>query len=87
MSKEKVGEYEEFVHHNFEFKEEDQKKEYETYVKQELFNFKVERVVGIEQEKEEFDEVYKESIVEYLNANSYKNKSNTGTIIGRKQNN
>ena len=56
---------------------------YETYVKQEIFNFKVERIVGIEKEKEEFDDEYKESIIEYLNNNSYKDKSNTGTVIGK----
>mmetsp|Transcript_27401 Transcript_27401/g.27269 ORF Transcript_27401/g.27269 Transcript_27401/m.27269 type:complete len:279 (+) Transcript_27401:27-863(+) len=81
LEKEKVDEYEDFVNREYDFKEED-RKEYQTHLKQELFNFKVEKIVGIEQEKAEFDEKHKDDIIEYFNKNSFKDKSNTGTIIG-----
>lgn len=58
-----------------------------------MVNYKIERgtcatfpdsslVIGIEEEKMEFDVKYKESLINYLNEKSMKDKSNSGTVIG-----
>ena len=60
-----------------------QKASDDAYIEQELFNFKVERIVGIEKEKLEFDTKYKEKLVDYINKNSFKDKRNTGTLLGK----
>lgn len=53
MKKEKMGEYDEFAEAEYDFQEEikEDNKEEQEYIDQELFNFKVERIIGIEQEK------------------------------------
>ena len=89
IKKEKMGEYDEFAAGEYDYQEdphEEEKREEQEYINQELYNFKVERVIGIEQEKLEFDEKYKESLVKYLQNHSFKNKSNTGTVIGKSLN-
>jgi hypothetical protein len=75
-------EYDNFANQDFEFRESTPKEDVDSCIEQEIFNFKVERIVGIEKDKQEFDDKYKESLVKYINNHSYKNKSNTGTIIG-----
>jgi hypothetical protein len=87
MKKEKVGEYDEFASQDFGFQEEQnpqgkEEEEKEERIEQELYNMKAERIVGIEADKQQFDTKYKESLVKYINNNSFKNKSNTGTVIG-----
>lgn len=82
LRKEKAGEYEEFANQKFDL-EEGKDEDMQSCIEQEIFNFKVERIIGIEKEKLVFDEKYKESLVSYINSHSYKDKSNTGTVIGK----
>lgn len=82
LKKEKIeNEYDDFANQDFDFREE-VNEDVDSCIEQEIFNFKVERIVGIEKDKQEFDEKYKKSLIKYINNHSYKNKSNTGTIIG-----
>lgn len=82
MKKDKLGEYEEFANQRYDYEEEEQKYEVESCIEQEIFNLKVERILGIEEEKLQFDQKYKESLVRYINNHSFKDRSNTGTVIG-----
>jgi hypothetical protein len=87
MKKDKIGEYDDFANRDFGFEEKEeqfkrQEEDMDTCIKHELFNFKIERLVGIEKEKRIFDEKYKESLLTYINNSSFKDKRNTGTIIG-----
>lgn len=72
LEKDKMEEYNDFLLNDFDFKEEEHRKDHEQHIKQEIFNFKVERIIGIEKEKMEFDEKYKEPIIEYINKHSFK---------------
>ena len=51
-------------------------------LEQEIINFKIERLIGLEKDKKEFDEKYKQSLWEYINKNSIKDRKNTGTVVG-----
>ena len=82
LKKDKLGEYEEFANQKFDYEEEEEKYEVESCIEQEIFNLKVERILGIEEEKMVFDQKYKESLVRYINNHSFKDRSNTGTVIG-----
>ena len=80
-----MNEYNDFANKDYGFKEkkiEAEKHAVEACIEQEIFNLKVEKIVGLEDEKREFDEKFKEILLQYISSNSYKNKSNTGTIIG-----
>ena len=61
---------------------EEEKQAVEACIEQEIFNLKIEKIVGLDQEKRDFDVKFKEILLKYINNNSYKDKSNTGTIIG-----
>ena len=85
MKKDAMSEYDEFAERDFGFEENknnEEQKEMQAWIEQEIFNLKIEKIVGIDKEKFAFDEKYKEKLLNYINNNSYKNKSNTGTIIG-----
>lgn len=85
MKKDAMSEYDEFAERDFGFEENknnEEQKEMQAWIEQEIFNLKIEKIVGIDQEKYAFDIKYKEKLLNYINNNSYKNKSNTGTIIG-----
>jgi len=77
-------EYEDFINNPEHAVVEEQKvnEDLDDLVEQEMFNYKVERIIGLEKDKLIFDEKYKESLCNYINNNSYKDKKNTGSVIG-----
>lgn len=85
MGGEKIGEYDEFANQQYDFEEQikETNEEYDKFVKQELFNLKIEKLIAIDEEKQVFDEKYKESLVSFMNKHYYKDRRNTVSVIGK----
>lgn len=82
MKKKEDLEYDDFVNNPPSQAEIEMREAEDELVEQEIFNFKVEQLIGIDKDKQIFDTKYKQSLWEYINKNSVKDRKNSGTVVG-----